>query len=287
MTSTLYDLSKESLIRSRACIKTIENAKKNNLKIVVADGWSNPKFIKQIKTFSNVELLDFKDNIKVRNSFGTRRRAGIKHAIKNIATFDFIFWIEPEKYSVLEIKNIKKITKVLTEQKPDIVILTPKPNDDRPLYMQIIEKYTTNLIECALQNKWNLKSFNYIEAHKNCKNTNFSIRNDYMFWPKLFTKKIASNYFLTDTHELWDGIIIPAINAVNTPWVTVSSLWINFKYGNWQKDIEQDDKFIHLYKQKRYKQSLVLYKAFLENFENNKLYILYNLLKWKKHYPEV
>jgi hypothetical protein len=99
-----------------------------------------------------VELLNFEDNIKVRNSFGTRRRAGIQHVIKKMTAFDYILWIEPEKYSVLEIKNIKKITKVLKEQQPDMVILTPKPNDDRPLYMQIIEKYTTSLIEYALQN---------------------------------------------------------------------------------------------------------------------------------------
>jgi hypothetical protein len=38
VTSTLYDLSKESSIRSRACIKAIENAEKNKLKVVIADG---------------------------------------------------------------------------------------------------------------------------------------------------------------------------------------------------------------------------------------------------------
>lgn len=285
LTATLYDDTEESLLRSKACLYFIQNALNCNMPVYIVDGWSKKDFLERLSVFPNVRLIRYDNNPDLQKSHANRRRDGLKRILYEFPNIKYIYWTEPEKSDIVLKDNLDKVINHMIDWAFDQVIPTPKPNDDRPDYLQKIELYTTNFIT-KIATDWALFFRNISNLEHLYWVPNNETFFDYMFGPKIFTKDICERYYLKDKHLKWDGLIIPCMLA-NFELQNTSSLSISFTYSPYQKWIEESVEFMSYYKEKRLSQSQLLIESFLRMYYTEENDIFYYLNLWKQFLPKI
>lgn len=238
-TSTLYKYDKndsinnQNIIRSKLAIKTIKNAWKLWINLVVVDGWSCEDFLWKIREFKNITLIEANDKNNLKDlSMWAARRMALSVAKEKYNT-EFYLWMEPEKDNLINKENINPLMQ--EAKKGEYSIIIPKRKDKKSLPdFQAREETRANKELSSLMNNtpriWGKINKNDLYNWEEY---------DFFFWPKLFSKK-ALEYFLNYNSELdWSDAIIAPVLVAKENWLAIGSKEIDYRYDITQKENEE------------------------------------------------
>lgn len=233
-TSTLYGNDETSIIRSKLCIKMLENARNLGIKVVVKDGGSNAHFISQLTNLKNVVLVQ-DESAAEHKSMGEDRRHALRVAMQiaeqEIISQPCFFWTEPEKDSLISAENLQEMMSELTHG-ANIVVPARKekawetlPKNQR-WFEQRAERRLLKILQESSATGW----------HKEPP--------DLWFGPKMFDGE-GAKYFLgynkdKNRADLWDATIVPVVEAIKDG-QKVSSIPVDYEYTEDQRDSESGE----------------------------------------------
>lgn len=228
-TATLYNLNSESdRVRAELSKKTIKLARKLGYEIVVVDGGSPDKLLRE---FGNCGA---KLHLQKTKGFGNSRREAIWYA-SNLGK-DVIVWMEPEKAPY--IPEIAKTVRPIVNGSADMVVPKRKSLKSYPSMQQSLERAGNLLWE---------------------KLTGLDL--DVCFGPKAWRRELSS-YFLDyggEYGDAWGIIFIPVMDAISDG-KRVISVEVDYTHPPEQTKVEEDDLEFHL---KRIEQLYLLGNALI------------------------
>lgn len=243
-TSTFYrynentSIENQDVVRSNLAIKTIENANKLWIHLVVLDGWSCEDFLSKIRKFLNITIIEADDTNNIKSlSMWEARRMALEIAREKYNT-DFYLWMEPEKDNLITKENIDPLMQEARTEKHEIIIPKRKNKASYPDF-QAREETRANKELSSLMYKYTNKNWDTKEWNTKEYNAYDGEEYDLFFWPKLFSKKVI-DYFLSykSTLDKSDAIITPILIA-HQNWVSVWSKEIDYTYDITQKENEE------------------------------------------------
>ena len=207
-TTTFYNPNNSSdNYRSNLAKKTIKNATDLGYKIIVVDGGSSEKILREFEKYG-AQIYS-----QTSNGMGNSRRQAITEAYSSGK--EIIAWMEPEKNNYIN-KIIDTAIPILNNS-AEIVIPKRKSLKSYPLYQQYAERFGN-------------------EFWKELTGTNL----DMWFGPRTWRKE-SSNYFLNNSstnNNCWDSIFIPIMNAIIDN-KKVISVEIDYTHPKKQTELEE------------------------------------------------
>lgn len=219
-TATLYREDDVSKVRQELAQKFIENTAKLGIKCVLIDGGSNEEFINFAKSFSNVEL-----HVEPQLGMGESRRLGLSKAMENTEA-EYFFWVEPEKYDLINTDDLEHLLVDLEKDQTDIVV--PKRSS-----METLTKFQAWIESRANKRAMGIVGVNEQEVKEVW---------DLWFGPKMFNRE-GAKFFQEYNGKLdkWDSIIKPVANAYLAG-KRVTSVNVDYHYDQKQTESEENDR---------------------------------------------
>ncbi len=266
-TSTLYDNTETSRVRSELCLNMLRNSASLGIKVVLKDGGSNKEFIDKIKEFENVILIQSQPGEK--ESMGQDRRDALKKAIDMSAEENLehpcFLWIEPEKDNLVSEENMAAMYAEIRSGS-NIVVPARKENawNTLPKNQRWFEK------------RANQRSLEILKEVSGGKRQELL---DLWFGPKMFDLE-GANYFINYNKDggrtdLWEAVTVPVEDAIRDG-KKVSGVAVNYEYSESQR-LNETGEAKDLFTRKRLEQYAQIlkemgdkkWKDFFENAQND------------------
>lgn len=226
-TSTLYDNTETSRVRSELCINMLKNSAALGIKVVIKDGGSSEDFIRRVKEFKNVVLVQRQPGEKAK-SMGQDRRDALKRAmeisLEEKLEHPSFFWTEPEKDNLVSEENMAVMYEEIRSGS-NIVVPARKENAFNTLPKN----------QCWFEKRAKKRALEILKEVSGGKHQELL---DLWFGPKMFDLE-GANYFINYNKDggradLSDAIIVPVEDAIRDG-KKVSSVPVNYEYSESQR----------------------------------------------------